>query len=46
VEVSVDIVASIKFLVGACTFMDISNSIGGLGILGVRALLLSGRELL
>ena len=45
-EVSVDLVSVIKYMVGVCTLMENSNSIGGLGILGVRALLLTGGKII
>ena len=44
IEVSTDIVSLLSLAIGVISFMDITNSIGGLGVLGVRALHLSGRE--
>jgi len=46
IEVSTDIVSLLSLAIGVISFMDITNSIGGLGVLGVRALRLSGRETL
>lgn len=46
IEVSTDIVSLFSLAIGVISFMDISNSIGGLGILGVRALHLTGREVI
>lgn len=46
IEVSTDIVSLLSLAIGVISFMDISNSIGGLGVLGVRALHLLGREIL
>lgn len=46
IEVSTDIVSLLSLAIGVISFMDITNSIGGLGVLGVRALHLSGRETL
>mgnify|MGYP001702563800 len=46
IEVSTDIVSLLSLAIGVISFMNITNSIGGLGILGVRALHLLGRETL
>jgi hypothetical protein len=45
VEISFDLFSFFSLGIGADKFMDISNTIGGLGILGVRALLLTGRRI-
>ncbi len=46
VEISFDLLSFISLGIGADKFMDISNTNGGLmGILGVRALLLTGRRI-
>ncbi len=45
VEVRFDLLSLISLGIGADKFMDISNSFGGLGILGVRALVLTGRRI-
>ena len=37
IEVSTDIVSLLSLAIGVISFMDITNSIGGLGVLGGRA---------
>lgn len=45
VEISFDLVSFVSLGIGVDKFMDITNSIGGLGILGVRAFVLTGRKI-
>lgn len=44
VEISFDLFSVVNVVIGGMMFMDISSIIGGLGVPGVRAWYLTGRQ--